>query len=556
MMRAMRSALALVPARDLAIDLTIVMAITACGGHGGVPADPSGARAAGPVRLVRCRPAPPLPSLGGDPAALGSLLGSGTAMFGSLEAGEAMIGVLRAGPPAVDADAPPKRGAVVVVGEPAVTGSLAAPAIAAVLRPRAAELAACVARAPQLLEAGATKTRVVVEWRLTVGAGGKVIQADPAARELSPPIEACVTGVVRGAAFPAPPDGHVVAVKLPIAFDATGAAPEAPEVEATAAWTPFAQDATEAASASEQAARAAEGAVRGRLAAIDACFAGSAATGSLRAVLAVDIDGALTSARAGGLGDKAAEACVENALTGLRVVLPSSSSGELACDLSRGDAQPWRLTLDRGGYGVVEVSRTRVRYGDQSLSLGEEPDTLSGHSVFALVADADAPGALLALAMRWTSEADATLVALRAAGAAGAGGPPLLLGAGRTAAAEDQTGEGEESRPLLELGGGALTACTGRWRQIARLADPSAIDGAVQKLAARCRERGCSPSLVIAADRDAAARELAQAAGAARRAGFERVLFVPGVGQAAAGEEPAEPADGVSCPPRSSDDRE
>jgi hypothetical protein len=43
-------------------------------------------------------------------------------------------------------------------------------------------------------------------------------------------------------------------------------------------------------------------------------------TGSLRAMLAVDADGALTSVRAGGLGDRAIEACVENAMTGLRVV--------------------------------------------------------------------------------------------------------------------------------------------------------------------------------------------------------------------------------------------
>src|SRR5688572_31614481 len=48
----------------------------------------------------------------------------------------------------------------------------------------------------------------------------------------------------------------------------------------------------EGASVSEQAARAAEGAMRGKLAAIDTCFASSPVTGSLRAMLAVDSDGA------------------------------------------------------------------------------------------------------------------------------------------------------------------------------------------------------------------------------------------------------------------------
>src|SRR6185436_9239641 len=177
------------------------------------------------------------------------------------------------------------------------------------------------------------------------------------------------------------------------------AAPAAPEVDPAMPWTPFALDAAEAASASEQMARAAEGALRGRLAAIDACFGSSPVTGSLRAMLAVDLGGALTSVRAGGLGDRAIEACVENAVTGMRVMLPSEASGELACDLSRGDAQLWRLTLDRSGYGVVEISRTRVRYGDQMLSSGEDVDALADHTIFLLVADADATGAMLALAM-------------------------------------------------------------------------------------------------------------------------------------------------------------
>jgi hypothetical protein len=253
--------------------------------------------------------------------------------------------------------------------------------------------------------------------------------------------------------------------------------------------------------------------------------------------------------RAGGLGDKAIEACVENALTGLRAVMPSSESIELACDLSRGDAQPWRVTTDRSGYGVVEITRTRIRHGDQMLSAGEELDTLAEHSMYLLVADADASGAMLALAMRWTRDADATLVAVRPPAPKAA--PPRFIAMGQTTASESLTGDVEDpSRATLQIGAGSLTACVGRWSQAARLSDPGAISAAAQKLAARCRTQGCSSSLAIAVDRDAAAGDLVEVAGAARRAGFERALVVRGSGGAApAAETTDDGATAIGCTP-------
>ena len=183
------------------------------------------------------------------------------------------------------------------------------------------------------------------------------------------------------------------------------------------------------------------------------------------------------------------------------------------------------------------------------VNSAEEPDTLTDQTKFLLVADADAPGAMLALAMRWTRDADATLVAVRPSGPPGAA--PQLLGVGHTAAADGSGGDGEVVHATLEVGAAWLTACAGRWRHVARLADPAAIDGAAQKLAARCRSLMCAPSLVIAVDRAAVARDLVGVADAARRAGFERVLFMRGTGGA-----PAEDAvGGAGCtPPRSDDD--
>lgn len=529
--------------------LVLVLAITACGGPGGAttPQD------RGHVRLVRCKAAPALPVLEA-PRVIGyagiAEDGGGTAIgIGTL--GTGTLSGLRAGPlPGLGSNAPVEPPATaVVLGEPQVTGAVAPAAITRVLAPRVAALAACVPRGAQLQAWGPTLSEAVAEWRFTIGASGKVIQAGAASHALSEPIAACVTGVVRAAVFPAPADGRVVSVILPIAFDATGKAPEPPVIEEGMPWTPFALEPAEAASVSDQMSRAAEGALRGKLAAIEACFAGSPVTGSLRAMLAVDVGGELSSVRAGGLGDPAIEACVENAVTGMRVLLPSDTSGELTCDLSRGDAQPWRVTPDRPGYGLVEISRTRVRAGDQLLSLGEEPDTLADHAVFVLAADADAPGPLLWLAMRWTADATATLVAVRAAPSPG--GALLFLGTGHTAAADE--GGGELVQPTLQVGASAVTACAGRWSHAARLADGAAVDAAAHKLAGKCHSLPCAAALAIAVDGDAVAKDLIVAAGAARRAGFERVLFMRGTGGppaqrgASASAEDTSPA--IGCAP-------
>ena len=484
----------------------------------------------------------------------GTLSGGGTGISGVLGSRAPLDLGIVAGAAGAGAGAPARPAMTVVLGTPSITGAIPAAVIARVLGSRTGEMAACASKEPQLLASGPASPAAVVAWRFTIGATGKVIQADVTSPVLSEPVAACVTGVLRRAVFPAPSDGRVVAVTLPIALDATGAPPDPPEVDPEAPWTPFAMDPAEAAGATEQAARAAEGALRKKLGAIDACFASSPVTGSLRAMLAVDSDGALISVRAGGLGDKALEACVENAVTGLRVVLPQETSSELACDLSRGDAQPWRVTTDRGGYGVVEISRTRVRHGDQVLSLGEEPDPITDHSMYLLVVDADAPGALLSLAMRWTDDADTTLVAVRPPRPPGApGAPAQLLGAGYTAMA-GLGGDDEEVRATLEVGAAEVTACASRWRHAAKLADPAAIDGAAQKLAARCRTLACSTSLVIGVGKDAVGKDLVEVAGAARRAGFERVLFLRGRGGVPLDESDDGSPSAGCAPPADADD--
>lgn len=540
--------------RGMRSGYALVLAIAACGcGDRIGPAAPQDR--AGPVRLVRCRTASTLPILDADASVYGGLLGTvGGGGSGELVGIGRFVGVgLGGGGAGAGAAAKP---ATVSLGTPSVTGALAPEAISRVLQRRTSELGACAAKEKQLLASGPASSRAVVSWRFTVGPGGRVIHAAATSHVLSPPLAECVTGVLRATVFPAAPGGRVVAVTLPIVFDSTGAAPEhAPEADPVPPWTPFAIDSIEGSTDTVKIARAAEGALRTKLGAIDACFASSPVTGSLRALLALDADGELGSVRAGGLGDKALEACVENAVTGLRVVTPVSEAVELACDLSRGDAKPWRVTVDRAGYGVVEVSRTRVRSGDQMLSAGEDPDALAEHAMYLLVADPDATGAMLVLAMRWTREADATIVALRPAAPKGAPpAPPLYLAMGQTAASEGSGIETDDpSRPTLQIGATSVTACVSRWSHAAKLADAGAVGAAASKLAERCRSRSCSSALALALDRDAAVKDLLEVAGAARRAGFERAIVVRGGG----GKPPPKPGEGedepagVGCPPPS-----
>jgi hypothetical protein len=134
--------------------------------------------------------------------------------------------------------------------------------------------------------------------------------------------------------------------------------------------------------------------------------------------------------------------------------------------------------------------------------------------------------------------------------------PPLYLAMGQTAASEGSGIETDDpSRPTLQIGATSVTACVSRWSHAAKLADAGAVGAAASKLAERCRSRSCSSALALAIDRDAAAKDLLEVAGAARRAGFERAIVVRGSG----GKPPAKPGTdegetepaGVGCPPAS-----
>jgi hypothetical protein len=320
------------------------------------------------------------------------------------------------------------------------------------------------------------------------------------------------------------PTGQPISVSYPFQFATGGGDPELPYAPPTlglhpgAPWTPFALGDEPASRSAPAIARATEGAIRRSLSTIAGCFAGPAPRGSLRAMLAVRADGTIDSARTGGLGD-VVEACVARRLAELRVLTPGREPAEVACDFARGDARPWRVA-PVAGYTVLEASRRGVRHGDQLVIPGAgAPRPLPADQTFLVVASPDTPGAMIELALEWAEQGDATLIALR-------DGPqaPLVVGVARTA---HQIGGTEPAAtwPALRVSRGAVTACVDRASQLAPLGDSVAVDTLVRRVAARCRGQHCSASLGVTFDADATALQLIDVAGAARRAGFERVLL-------------------------------
>jgi hypothetical protein len=222
--------------------------------------------------------------------------------------------------------------------------------------------------------------------------------------------------------------------------------------------------------------------------------------------------------RAGGLGDAKAEACVGKALDGLHVVTTRDEHVEVACDLSRGDAQPWRVAPS-AGYRVIEADRAQLRHDGKTLVPGaSDPDALPP-GTYVVVAQPDTPGALVQLALLWAADAHAVVLAL-ADGTA----PPRFLGLGLTTVAGGDDAD-ERVHAALRVNRKQVSGCVGRTPQTAKLSDPTAIGALVNSIAGKCRTIQCAPTLSVAIDSDAMAKDLVELAGAARRAGFDRVLF-------------------------------
>jgi hypothetical protein len=402
-----------------------------------------------------------------------------------------------------------KRAASLSFGMPSTNGMMDAMVIRKTVTTRLTDITRCYEREMQL---DPSTSRQTVSWRFSVAQDGRVLYANPATQSLSSTTSSCISTIFRGLTFPARPSGGSVLVTLPLNFDSISIPdrPMTPEVtDQKVAWTPFAVGAFAPARATTIA-RAAESVLRGKAAKIDACFAPKA-NGSLRTLLGVQSDGTIAVPRAGGLGDETVEQCVEKELAGVKVVNPSGSPAEIACDFSRGDAQPWRVTPS-ALYGLIEASKKDMTFGKKSIAVGAlEPDALPGNKTYLIVADPETPGAILSNALAWASEGDASLVAMR-----DGKGSPVYLGMGKTG-----VDDALASRPMMMLDRKTVQACLGRQSREGKISEAGQL---AMKLAKRCKSTRCG-SLVVGMDDLALVRDLVEVTGAARRAGFERVLI-------------------------------
>lgn len=411
-----------------------------------------------------------------------------------------------AGPPAGPIALRPPLLATVTLGEPVVAGALAPSQVARALHGRHAALQACAARAEAAF-GDADRSRVELGWRFAISPVGEVTDTDLPAGLLGPAATNCFAQLLRTVAFPATADGQPVAVRIGLAID-WRVDPAARARPPAIGWTPFAaRRALAPASVAAGTAPQLERILRTRGPALARCAARSTATGSLRAMIALDLPGAAIAVRAGGLGDAAVEACIEGALADIRVPGPLSAPVEIACDLARGDAQPWRVAPGRG-LATLEVSAAPA----------VTPDATS----YLLVVGPDTRGPAFAAALERALTADSVQVALRTDPATA----PRWLGAARTAIASAGPRRfGALASAAVTLLDGELRTCAGHHARSVRPTHPAAVASALSALAAHCRLTRCAATLQVAIAPGAYLRDLVELTAAARRAGFHRVLL-------------------------------
>ena len=446
------------------------------------------------VQLVRCTVAPAPPAVADA--------------FGGRE---------RAAPRPSGERAASARIPLVELGRPTIIGALDAESINAVMQSALPMLRKCLGYE---IAARNINAKTIIQYRLNITANGDVQTANTSSRSLGSTLESCVERVLRGLVFTSSPSGGTTSVTHPLIFDSTRTESEPTPLTKLdeKPWTPFAIVFERPSRAAIPTARATEAAIRTKLGAIDSCFAKSAAKGSIRALVQLDVEGRPTAVRVGGLGDANGEACAATVLAGLRVLAPSPMLAEIACDLSRGDARPWRVA-PAAGYGVIEASRQQLKYGTQTLKPDAiEPPPLADTKTFLVVAEPDTPGAMLELALQWAAD-DVVVLALRDGAA-----PPLFLGIGRTGASLGASTV-DAVRPTLRLGTRTVTSCVDRSSQQTKLADPVAIGTLVQRVADKCKKLSCTGTLALALDAEAKVKDLVEVVGAARRAGFDRILI-------------------------------
>jgi hypothetical protein len=353
-------------------------------------------------------------------------------------------------------------------------------------------------------------------------------------------VASCVRDVIAGIEFPKPKGGGGVQVSYPFTFDsiddglaaapAPAAAPPpppvappdvdagAPPAPAPPAWSPFDRSRSYASDATLATATVSvQSQVQARLAAIDRCY-GALAAGTLRAM--IGSDGATTTARVGGLGTADVEACVAHELGTIKLSIDETVT--IACDLSRGPEQAWRVSPDT--YDVIEVSHDAIKHGTSTWPFDAQgnahADHLDGTRDALILADPGATGAAIRTATSLADSERAALVAVKDR----TGGAPIFL-----AAAPNPEGDGTAAEPLLQIDvvsdavdlcGVALSA-----PEHAALKTPTELDRVFKDLATACAKERCGDAALINELSAPDAATLAMLVDRARAAGFTRIAL-------------------------------
>jgi len=371
------------------------------------------------------------------------------------------------------------------------------------LRERLDAIRACYAAAQKTDKT--LRGRVVARFGLDrAGVPTGLVVDGPAA------LGACVTRGIAGLTVPPASDPAAV-FEYPFEFGFTEDAPSSFMTgDPPAPWMPFSSidDGLDDGRLSSVA-RAAETAVRQRILELEACFPPDAPTGSLRTILSFWEDGSTSSVRSGGLGAYAVERCVAEVLDDLRLAIRPNTVLDLACDLGRGDAQPWRLSPE--GYRVIEVTAREA----------EPPADLDNELSYALVVAPDAPAAHVSRALEWVRDAIIVLIAMR-----DDRGALVYVGHGRIASSvTEEENSAMTPHPSLIVRPGTVTACLLAHDRTVKLADAAAVAGLVEELAQLCKRNHCATTLGIVHGPTVPMREVATVATAVRREGFTRVLL-------------------------------
>ena len=380
------------------------------------------------------------------------------------------------------------------------------------------------------------RATVTVHAAIGIGPDGKITASY--ANGGGDPLDTCIDEIVRGEHYvakrggftsfeltlkftaaagdppPAPPKAERVAVALPPPKPAP-----VEHVADTREWTPYA--ASEGLAPDDIATTAATElttAIGTRTAKLESCFGES--TAAVRAIVRVAFDGGVTSARAGGAGDSRIETCIGAALIGLRVSAPPIVA-EVACDLVRGDPQPWRVTLD-AGYTVLEVTAKGVLHGGKPVDPAAPPKS-DAETTFVLVAAPDVPGAAIDNAITLASESSATLVAIRTDK-----GAPMFVGMATDGRSLGPTGEPPGARSIdLDPKDVSVFSCVGgHMVGMAARRVPDALDVLFTSIRNECVRQGpCASVVAIGLGGTSTGEDLATIAAAAGRAKLDRIAI-------------------------------